>query len=140
MFFPFAPLIPQKIKMEKVPGDTIILHMCTTNDNHMVHSSWDMEHNGQNFLSFLDHFLPFLSYQSKNSKFWKNLKNTWRYCRYTQVYQKSLSYATLFLRYDGNFELFFVLLTPIDPKNQNLKKKPKKKQVRHRVPSSDFGT
>ena len=26
-------------KMKKTPGDIIILHMCTTNDNHMMHSS-----------------------------------------------------------------------------------------------------
>ena len=34
------------------PGDIITLHMCTVNDNHMMYSSWDMECDGQNFLSF----------------------------------------------------------------------------------------
>ena len=31
-------------KMKKTPGDIIILHMCTINDNHMMYGSWDMEH------------------------------------------------------------------------------------------------
>ena len=35
--------------MKKTPGDIIILHMRTTNDNHMVYGSWDMGHDGQNF-------------------------------------------------------------------------------------------
>ena len=29
-------------KMKKIPGDIIILHMCTKDYNHMVYSSWDM--------------------------------------------------------------------------------------------------
>ena len=39
-------------KMRKPPQDIIILHMCTTNINHMMNGSWDIEHDGQNFLSF----------------------------------------------------------------------------------------
>ena len=35
----------------------------------------------------------------KNQKFLKNEKNAWRYHYFTQVYQKSWSYAILFLRY-----------------------------------------
>ena len=31
---------------KKTPGD-IILHMCTINENHMIHGSWDMECNKQ---------------------------------------------------------------------------------------------
>ena len=36
-------------KVKKTPGN-IILHMCTINDNHMMYGSWDMEHEGHNFL------------------------------------------------------------------------------------------
>ena len=39
-------------KIKKTPGDIITLHMCTMNDNHMMYGSWDMECDGQNFLSF----------------------------------------------------------------------------------------
>ena len=57
VFCPFTPLLTtQTIKIlkrwKKTPGDIIILHMCTINDNHMIYGSWDMEHNSQNFLSF----------------------------------------------------------------------------------------
>ena len=40
--------------------------MCTINDNHVMLSSWDMEHDGQNFFVILGHFLPF--YPSKNPR------------------------------------------------------------------------
>ena len=37
--------------IKKMPGD-IILFLCTTNDNHMMYCSWDIERNRHNFLSF----------------------------------------------------------------------------------------
>ena len=46
-------------KMKKIPRDIIILHMCTINDNHMMHGSWDIESDGQIFLSFWTIFCPF---------------------------------------------------------------------------------
>ena len=46
-------------KMKKSLGDIIILHLSTTNDNHIVYGSWDMEFNRQNLLSFWTFFLPF---------------------------------------------------------------------------------
>ena len=45
----FDPLTSQKIKIlktRKMPGDIIILHKCTTNDNAMYGSS-DMKHKAQ---------------------------------------------------------------------------------------------
>ena len=39
-------------KLKKKPGDIIILHMCTINDNHMMYGSWDIKHDRHNFLSF----------------------------------------------------------------------------------------
>ena len=62
IFCPFSPLTTWKIKilkLKKTPGDIIILHICTINDNHMMYGSWDMEHNRQNFLSFWTIFCPF---------------------------------------------------------------------------------
>ena len=56
IFCPFTPWKPKKSKSwknekkKKMPGDIIILHMCTLNDSHMMYGSWDMECNGQNFL------------------------------------------------------------------------------------------
>ena len=55
-FLPFYP--PNKSKnqnfekMKKTPEDIIILHRCNISDNHMMYSSWDMERDGHNFLSF----------------------------------------------------------------------------------------
>ena len=50
LFLPFShtPLTTQKIqilKKWKTPGNIIILHMSTINENHMMHDSWDMECN-----------------------------------------------------------------------------------------------
>ena len=41
-FCPFSPLTAGKIKilrLKKTSGDIIILHICTINDNHMMHGS-----------------------------------------------------------------------------------------------------
>ena len=62
-FLPFYPPNNPKNqnfeKLKKTPGDIIILHMCTTNDNHMMYGSWDIQHNRQNFMSFWTIFCPF---------------------------------------------------------------------------------
>ena len=39
--------------MKNMPADIIILHLCHTNDNHMIYGSLDMEHNRQNFFVIL---------------------------------------------------------------------------------------
>ena len=72
------------------------LSLCTTNDDHMMHVSWDMEHDRQNFLSLWTIFFPFtlenqkiITQKIKILKKWKNPK----------VYQKSWLYTILFLRY-----------------------------------------
>ena len=60
-FRPLFALLPhywlQKLKfgknVKKTPGDTIILHMCTINQDHMMHGSWDIKCKEQSFLSFL---------------------------------------------------------------------------------------
>ena len=141
--------------MKKQPGDIIILHMCTINDNHIMYGSWDMESDEQNFLSFWTifcpfnplttqkikilkkwkkqleilsfytcvtkmtiiwcmipemssardsffcHFGPFFALFPEKSKFSKKMKKTtvtWRYHHFTILYQKSWSYAILFLK------------------------------------------
>ena len=72
LFCPFIPLTKQKIKIlkkwkKKTPGDIIILHLSTTNDNHIMYGSWDMEFNRQNLFSYWTTFCPF----TEKSKFWK---------------------------------------------------------------------
>ena len=96
---------------KKTPGDIIILHKYTLNDNHMIYGSWDVKCNRQDFFVILDHdrcnfyfsfwaiFCPFTHLTSQEMKISKNEKKSWRYHHLTQVYQKSWSYAIMFLRY-----------------------------------------
>ena len=64
-FLHFDPLTIRKIKMRKTPGDISILQMCTINDNHMVHGSWDVEPDGQNVLPFYPWKIKILKMQKK---------------------------------------------------------------------------
>ena len=93
-FGPFFDLLlpdnPENQKFEKkkkAPGDIIILHMCTINDNHMMYGSRDMEHNRQNVLSFWNNFCPFTPLTTQKIKI-KKKKSTWRYRHFTHVYHK----------------------------------------------------
>ena len=66
-----------------MPGDIIILHKCTVNDNHMVPDMWKAT--GNNFLPFWHIFclLPHLTTQIiKTLKKWKK---TWRYHNFTSL-------------------------------------------------------
>ena len=62
-FHPFIPLVTtikiNILKKWKKTESIIILHMYTINDNHMMYSSRDMKHDGQNFLSISMIFLFF---------------------------------------------------------------------------------
>ena len=69
-FCPFTQIKTWKIKtlkkwkkqqqqQKKTPGDIILLHLCTTNENRVMYGSWDMERDRQNFLSFWTIFLHF---------------------------------------------------------------------------------
>ena len=74
-FCPFTHLWSQKIKIlnqkkkkKKTPEDIIILYMCTINDNHLMHGSWDMECNRQNLMLFWAFFCPFTPVTTKKVK------------------------------------------------------------------------
>ena len=87
IFRPFIPLNTWKIKIlkkwkkKKMPWDIISLHLCTTNDNHMVYGSWGMEHNRQIVLSFWVIFCSFTSLTRKIRilKKWKQFLEIYRY-------------------------------------------------------------
>ena len=99
IFCLFSPLTTWKIKilnLKKLSGDIIILHICTINDNYMMYGSWDMESDGQKFLSFWTVSYPFTPLTTRKTKFWKNEKNTWRYHHFTYVYQKYIHSGTFF--------------------------------------------
>ena len=77
IFLPFQPLDKlenQNFNIEKkIPGDIIILHIWTINDNHMMYGSWDREHDRHKFLSFWTIFCPFTPLWKK-IKIWKKRK------------------------------------------------------------------
>ena len=100
-FTPYGPRKSKFWKIKKTPEHIIILHKCTINDNHRMYGSWDIERNRQIFLSFWTIFCPFPPLtipKIKILKKWKK-RNAWRYYHFTQVYQKSWSYALLILRH-----------------------------------------
>ena len=115
-----------------MPGDVIILHLCSSNDNHMIYGSWDMERNRLNFLSFWTIFCPFTSlttWEIKILKKWRK-KNACRYYHFIHVYHKWKSYDVYFQRYgtwQTNFFSFSTILCPFTPltsqKNKILKKR-----------------
>ena len=113
----FLPLYPTNNltnqcfeKMQRTPGNIIMLHMCTINDNHMMYGSSDMERNGHTFLSFCTVFCPFIPEQLRKSKFWKNERNTWRYYHFTNVYHKWQSYKMVPERWSSTNNLFSFLV------------------------------
>ena len=99
-------------KMEKTPGDIIILHNCTKNHDHRLHCSWDVARDRCNcyfsFWAIFCHFTPVTVRKMKISKKWKIAS---RYYHFTQVYLKTWSHAILFLRYGMWWMslLFFIL-------------------------------
>ena len=99
---PFSPLLTPKIKIWKKCKNLvelfILLHVCTINEDHMMYGSWDIRCD-KSFLSFWAIFCPLTPLTTLNIKILKNEKNARRYHHFIQLYQKSWSYATLFLRH-----------------------------------------
>ena len=78
IFCPFTPQFAKSKfwKNEKKPGDIIVLHKCTINDNHIMHGSWDMEYQEQSFLSFWNIFCSLTPLKIPKMKILKKRKNT----------------------------------------------------------------
>ena len=120
---------PRKSKFwneKKRPGD--IIPMCTTNENHMMYGSWDMEHDTEFFL-ILDHFLPFYPTNTPKNQNFEKMKKTpediiillmctknhyhLRYCSWDMACDECNFYFS--------FWAIFCLFSPkIQPKNLNL--------------------
>ena len=103
-FLPFTSLTPWKKKEKRKKEKNTwryhhftILHQKSW--SYMLYCSWDMARDECNYFSFWAIFYPFTLLKAQKSKFHKNKINAWRYYHFTQVYQKSWSYAILFLRY-----------------------------------------
>ena len=115
--------------MKKKPWDIIILHLHTTNDDHIMYGSWDTDHDRQKNVCHFRLFSALLLLKPRKSKFCKKEKNAWRYHHFTQVYHKCQSYDAWFLRYEVQQTNFFVILSHFlpfyhnnNPNNQNFDK------------------
>ena len=96
--------------MKKTPEDIIISHMCTINDTHMMYDSWDMECDGQKFLSFWTIFCTFTLLKTWKIKILKKWKKLLAILSFTHVYHKWQSDDVWFLRYQAQQTKFFVIL------------------------------
>ena len=114
VFCPFTPLRAQKIKSlkkwKKHVKDIIILQMCTVNDNHLMHGSWDMECNGQNFLSFWVVFCTFTPQTTRKIKIFKKWNKNVEILYFTHVNRNWKSYDVWFLKYGEWRTEFFIVL------------------------------
>ena len=129
-------------KMNKMPGDIIILHMHTKNYDQMMYGSWDMVRDRCNSFSFWAIFCPFIPLAAQKIKIKKRKmkKKPWRYY-FTYVYQKLWSDDVQFLRYGAwQMQLFFILghFLPFYPPNslknqsfEEMKKTPGDKIILH---------
>ena len=101
-FGPFFALLshygPQRLKFEKSqknPGDIILLHMCTINEDHMMYGSWDKKTQQIVFCHFRQFCALLHTSLPKKSKFWKK---AWKY-HLTLKWNKWQSYYVWLLRY-----------------------------------------
>ena len=132
-FLSFEPPNNQKnqnFEKIKMPGEIIILHLCTTNDNHMMNGSWDTDRIFHHFGLFLP-FYPTNNPENQNVENMK--KNSWRYI----ILQKCTINDNHMIHGSGdmkcNRQNFFVILGHFlpfypanSPKNKNFKKLKKK--------------
>ena len=110
--------------MTKTPGDIILLHFCTTNEDHMMYSSWDIRQH-----RVFCHSGPFFALwptpkHSENQNFEK-LKKPLGDITILHVFLKWQSYDVLFLRYGVRQTIFHFgpfIFGPFYP-TKNLKNK-----------------
>ena len=114
--------------MKKAPTGVTILHLCITNDNHMMYGSWDMEYDRQNFLSFWAIFYPFTPLTTPKIKILKKLKkfleiSSFYSCvpQITIIWRMVPEILSATDRIFSHSGLFFALL-PKQPENIILKK------------------
>ena len=119
-----------------MPGDIIILHLCSLNDNHMIYGSWDMKHNRLNFLSFWTIFCPFTSLKTwkiKILKKWKQQKKMLGdiiILYMCTINENHMMYGSWDMEYDRPFFFSFLtilcLFTPLTSQKIKILKKEKK--------------
>ena len=104
-----SPLTTRKIiilKKWKKPGDIVILHMCTKNDNYIMYGSWEIEHHDRIFYHFKP-FLPFYPTNNPKIQDFEKTKEAPGDIILHKCTQKSWSYAILILRYGVRCNFYF---------------------------------
>ena len=120
-FYPFTQLLTLKIKIwtkwKKNPGDIILLHLCTINENHMMYGSWEVVAQRTEFFVILGHFLPFDPHlTTRKIKILKNENKGLEILSFhTCVPQMRRSYDVWFLRYGARKTEFFLILDQFLP-------------------------
>ena len=117
------------LKWKKRPGD--IIPMCTTNENHMMYGSWDMESTTQNFFSFWTIFCPFTPLTPQKIKILKKWKKRLKISSFYSCVPKIIIICVTVREiwrvtnviFIFHFGLFFAFLVPYQPKNLNFKGK-----------------
>ena len=110
-------------KIKTMPGDIIILHLCTTNDDHMMYDFWHIKCNRQSFI-FWAIFCIFTSLtiqKIKNLKKWKKLLDI-LFCMmiYDVWFLKYGAWRTAFSLILDHFLPFHLPPPPLNnPKKQN---------------------
>ena len=100
------------------------LFTCTKNHDNMTYASWDMDATGIIFCHFGPFFALLPHYWPQKLTFGKNVKKTWRYYPFTNVYHKYRSYDVWFLRYKATTNRGFCHFDPPNnPKNPKILKK-----------------
>ena len=122
-------------KLKKTPGDIIILHMSTINENYMMCGSWDMECDRQIFFSFWTIFwlfyTPIITQRIKILKNWKKHLEVSSF--YTTVRKIMITCYTVpeirpvtDVHVNFHFGLFFGLFCPLTAKKIKISKNWKK--------------
>ena len=119
------------------PRDIIILHMCTINENHMMYSFWDMDHDRQNILSFWTIFCTFIALTTQKIKIlkkWKEPPGDIICLHMCTINENHMMYDSWDEACDGqNFLSFWTIFCPFTPlttqKIKILKKWGKKKST-----------
>ena len=113
--------LKKKTKKTTTPGD-VILHMCTINENHMMHGSWDMECKRPNFFPFWTFFWPFTPLNIHKIRILKKMKKTWIIIILHRCTINDNHMMYDFWDMECNKQFFFFHFLPFYPTN-NLKNK-----------------
>ena len=124
-----------KKKRKKSPIDIILLHVCTINEDYMMHGSWDKRCNRQEIFGRFFALLP-LPLTIQNMKILKKMEKALRYIIILHMCSKNddhMIYGSWDMEcYRHNFLsvwAIFSLSHLNDMDNQNFEKQPQKKQT-----------